>query len=188
MRLKGSKPLCLVPAEEDKSSRRVLLQRERKEGMAKTSVTLASMLFLGLTLLVSGTGKLPGQTEFADVLLQSFWGPTMAFLIAHLLPWAEMLLGVVLLLRIFPRIAAILSLPLIAGFLANNSLAISQGLEKFPTCGYCFGIFEEFLGAPSPLQSLYIDIALLCAAIIIIFFQPDGFLSFRPWFIKRRGV
>jgi uncharacterized membrane protein YphA (DoxX/SURF4 family) len=159
------------------------LLRVKKE-WRKTSITLVPLLFLGLILLISGTGKLPGQAEFADVLLQSFWGPTMGFLIASLLPWAEVVLGVALLLWIFPRIAAILTLPLVLGFIANNSWALSQGMDKFPKCGYCFGIFEEFFGAVSPLQSLIIDIALLIAALLIILFHPGGFLSFRPWFLR----
>ena len=156
-----------------------------KREWRKDSISLVPMLFLGLTFLVSGTGKLPGQAEFADYLLKSFWGPVTAFLIAHFVPWIELIMGVMLLLRLFPRIVAILSLPLIAGFMVNNSWAIGQGIEEFPECAYCFGIFEEFFGSFTPVQSLYIDIALFFAAVIIIFFQPDRLLCFRPWFIKK---
>jgi uncharacterized membrane protein YphA (DoxX/SURF4 family) len=149
-------------------------------------VTLLPIIFLAIILLVSGTGKLPGQTEFADVLLKSFWGPAMSYLVARVLPWAEVVLAAMLVLGIYTRIAAVLSLPLVAGFIANNAWAISQGVEEFPECGYCFGIFEKFMGSPSPLQSLYIDIALFCAALIIVFLHPRSFLSFRPWFIRKK--
>jgi len=143
-------------------------------------------LFLGLTLLASGSGKLPGQMEFIDALLQSFWTPTMAYVIGYCLPWAEIGLGVLLTVGIVPRIAAALCLPLIAGFLASNSWAISQGIQQFPSCAYCFGRWEELLGAMSPLQALCFDIVLLGLALVILLFHPSGFLDFRPWFIKGR--
>ncbi|MCL2669406.1 MAG: DoxX family membrane protein [Syntrophaceae bacterium] len=68
---------------------------------------ITPQLFYGLVFLISGTGKLPGQAEFADILLQSFWNPLMAFLIAHLLPWTGLFLGIALLLNLFPRLASL---------------------------------------------------------------------------------
>jgi len=156
--------------------------------MAKRSVILGSSLFLGLTLLVSGSGKLPGQTEFIDALLQSFWTPPLAYFIGYCLPWVELTLGVLLLFGSFSRIAAGLCLPLTAGFMANNSWALSQGIEQFPECSHCFGIWEEWLGAISPLQAIYLDIVLFCFALIVLLFYPSGFLGFRPWFIKHKAM
>jgi len=150
-------------------------------------VTFGSAMFLGLSLVAAGTGKLPGQAEFVDVLLRSFWTPGFAYFIGYGLPWLEIVLGALLLLGLFPRIAAVLCLPLLAGFIANNAWALNQGLEQFPQCGNCFGIWEEFFGALSPVQALCIDILLLIAALLIIFLHREGFLTFRPWFIKRRG-
>jgi len=152
--------------------------------MAKRSVILGSSIFLGLTLLVSGSGKLPGQAEFVDALLQSFWTPPVAYFIGYCLPWVEVALGVLLLIGVFSRIAAGLSLLLTAGFMANNSWALSQGVEQFPQCAQCFGIWEEWLGSISPLQSLCLDVVLFCLALIILLLHPGGFLTFRPWFVK----
>ena len=161
-------------------------------GKLRLWLTAVPMILLGLILLVSGIGKawagtVAGQTEFFDVLLKSFWGPTMSWLIANLLPWGEIVLGVALLLRIYPRLASALSLPLAAGFIANNAYAISQGLKEFPQCGYCFGVFEKFLGSPTPVQSLSIDIALFVFAMVVIFLFPINFWSFAPWFWKSKG-
>jgi putative oxidoreductase len=142
-------------------------------------------ILLGLVLLVSGAGKLPGQAEFVDVLLGSFWTPTIAFFISHVLPWIEVILGAVLLLGVFPRIAAVLSLPLIVGFMTNNIWAISQG-KTFGSCG-CWGIFEELFGGMTPVQALGMDIALLFLALTIIILHPAPFLSFQSWFAKRKG-
>jgi len=91
-------------------------------------IALGPRIFLGLFLVVSGIGKVPGRTEFIDVLMGSFWTPTMAFLIGQCLPWAELVLGLVLLVGIFPRIAAALCIPITIGFIASNCLALSQGM------------------------------------------------------------
>jgi len=148
-------------------------------------VVAGSAIILGLTLLVAGTGKLPGQAEFAIALLKSFWTPTLAYFISYCLPWIEIGLGLFLFLGIFPRIAATLCLPLLVGFIANNSWALISGVEKFPVCAYCFGIWEESLGALSPLGALILDIVLLCLALIVLLLHQEGFLTFRLWFISR---
>lgn len=163
-----------------------IMKQQAKSRWQRVLMTLGPCLFLGLVLLAAGSGKLPGQAEFIDTLLGSFWTPTVAYLIGYCLPWAEVILGAVLLLGVFPRIAAALSLPLVAGFMANNSWALSQGMEQFPLCGHCFGIWEELLGTISPLQALGLDIVLLCLALIILLFHPGGFLSFQSWFTKRK--
>ena len=163
------------------------MKQQVRSRWQRVLITSGPSVFLGLVFLVAGSGKLPGQTEFIDTLLKSFWTPTVAYLIGYCLPWAEVILGVLLLLGVFPKIAAALCLPLTAGFIANNSWALSQGMEQFPQCGQCFGIWEELLGAISPLQALYLDIVLFCSALAIILFHPSNFFSFQPWFIKRKA-
>jgi uncharacterized membrane protein YphA (DoxX/SURF4 family) len=151
-------------------------------------------VLLGLMLLVAGIGKIPwfsdvvgtfpGQTEFLDLVFGSFW-PTVAFFITNILPWVEVVLGLALILGIFPRLTATLSLPLIAGFMTSNIWAISHG-ETFGSC-HCFGFFEKIFGNTTPLQSLGMDIALLFFALIIILYYPAPYLSFQSWFRKRKG-
>ena len=114
--------------------KRWLVSRPR---MNLYSVVVGAAILLGLTLLVSGIGKIPGQTEFIDALLKSFWTPAVAYFIGYCLPWVEASLGFFLLLGLFPRIAAALCLPLIVGFVTNNSWALINGVEKFPECAYC---------------------------------------------------
>ena len=149
-------------------------------------VILGSALFIGLTLLVSGTGKLPGQTEFADALLKMFWTPAVAYFAGFVLPWLEIVLGAFLLLGLFPRIVAALCLPITAAFIANNSWAIANGVENFPECAYCFGIWEELFGALSPTGALVIDIVLFSLALTILLLDKEGFLTFQTWFTRRK--
>jgi len=164
-----------------------VMRQQTESRWQRMLITLGPSIFLGLVLLVAGSGKLPGQAEFIDTLLKSLWTPIVAYIIGYCLPWAEIILGVLLLIGVFPRIVAALCLPLTAGFMANNSWALSQGMEQFPQCGYCFGIWEELLGAISPVQALCLDIVLFGSALIILLFYPSGFLNSKPWFIKRKG-
>ena len=151
-------------------------------------------IFMGLVLLVAGIGKLPwlidvtgylpGQTEIIEALSGFYWALTLEFFVDNILPWVEIILGIALLLGILPRIAAILSLPLLAGFMANNAWAIIQG-KTFHQCS-CLGIFEDIFGAMTPWQAMGLDIVLLIFALIIILFNPSRFFKFQWWFTKRK--
>lgn len=150
-------------------------------------------VLLGLMMLVAGIGKLPGltdlgtfpgQTEFFDVIFGPIW-PTVAYFINNVLPWVEVVLGVALLLGIYPRIASVLTLPLLAGFMTSNIWAIAHG-EAFGSCG-CWGVFESLFGDMTPIQALGMDIALVFFALLIILYFPAPFLSFQSWFRKRKG-
>jgi len=152
-------------------------------------IGLVAAIVLGLTLLASGLGKLfanlPEETEFIDNLIPAFFmTPTVALFIGYGLPWVEVALGILLVLRIWPRLMAIFCLPLTFAFMANNSWMISQGMEEFPSCAYCFGKLEEILGALSPIQSLCIDIGLFALAVIIILVHPGSFLASPPWAVR----
>jgi uncharacterized membrane protein YphA (DoxX/SURF4 family) len=147
-------------------------------------IALGPSTFVGLTLFISGVGKIPGQTEFVDLLLKSLWTPNMAYLIGHVLPIGEIILGLFLVFGIFPRISAGFCLPLFIGFMASNSVAISRGMEEFPSCG-CFGVWEELFGMVTPMQAMVYDVVLLMLAVIILVFHPTGLLHFRPWLIKK---
>jgi len=141
-------------------------------------------MLLGLTLIVSGTAKIPGQVEFADALLKSFWTPALARFISDYLPWIELFIGIFLLLGLFPRIIAALCIPLIIGFIANNSWALNKGIDKFSECA-CFGVLEEYLGHLSPLGAFILDIVLFVLTLVVLIFDKRGFTTFQPWFIRR---
>ncbi|MFC2050440.1 MauE/DoxX family redox-associated membrane protein [Chloroflexota bacterium] len=163
---------------------------------ARSIVSLVACILLGLTLLIAGSGKtfgfgeMPGQTmQFIGAILPDAWlTPGVAFFIGdilfpYIIPWTELCLGILLLLSIWPRLMAAISLPLIAAFMANNAWYISQGKARFASCE-CFGIWEEIFGTLTHMQSLSFDIVLFALALTIIFVHPSGFLSSPPWLAK----
>jgi uncharacterized membrane protein YphA (DoxX/SURF4 family) len=166
---------------------------EYKNKLIRNRVTLAAAILLGLIFIVSGSGKLfgfgeiPGHTvEFIGLIVPDalltpgFVHFIYDILIPHILPWAEFLLGILLLIGFLPRIIAILCLLLAALFMGNNSWAISQGMDKYSSCE-CFGIWEEIFGGLTPLQSLGVDIGLFILALIIIVLYPASFVTSREW-------
>jgi len=155
----------------------------------KARISLVASLILGLTLIASGLGKmfanLPAETSYMDKILPAFLlTPLVGYFIGYVLPWVELSFGALLVLRIWPRLIALFCLPLVSAFMANNLWMISQGMDKFPECAYCFGKLEEILGSLSPLQSLSIDIGLFALALTIIFVHPGGFLSLPGWLAR----
>lgn len=163
-----------------------------KKPTVRGIISIVACMLIGLTLLFAGGGKLadlgtiPGQTEFLDRFIPDFlMTPELArFIGTVLIPWilpiAEIVIGLALIIGIWPRLIAILFLPLVLGFMANNSYMISQGLDKYPDCT-CFGIWEQWLGGLTPTQSMYYDVVLLILAVVIIVLQPAPFLSHHYW-------
>lgn len=160
--------------------------------VVRSTISIVACLLIGLTLLFAGGGKLadlgqiPGQTEFLDRFIPDFLlTPELAYFVGMVfIPWilpiAEILIGLLLMIGIWPRFIAILFLPLVLGFMANNSYMIGTGVDKYPTCE-CFGVWENILGGLTPTQSLYYDIGLFILAIIIIVLHPGPFFSHQFW-------
>jgi uncharacterized membrane protein YphA (DoxX/SURF4 family) len=151
---------------------------------------------VGLTLLIAGSGKafgfgeMPGQTmQFIGAILPNAWlTPAVAYFIGEILfpyiiPWTELSLGILLLLRVWPRIMAAICLPLTVAFMVNNAWFISQGQSKFTSCE-CFGIWEKLFGTLTHVQSLTVDIILFALALTIIVVHPGGFLASPAWLVK----
>ncbi|UCH51852.1 MAG: DoxX family membrane protein [Chloroflexota bacterium] len=168
---------------------------EASRQRVRSIASLVACTVLGVIFLIAGTGKIfafgemPGQTmQFIGAILPDAWlTPGVALFLGdiffpYIIPWTELCLGILLLLRIWPRLFAALSLPLIVSFLINNAWYISQGEELDP-CP-CIGIWAKIFGTPTHLQALWIDIVLLALALTVIFVHPGGFLSSPPWLAK----
>ncbi|MBM3142835.1 MAG: redoxin domain-containing protein, partial [Chloroflexi bacterium] len=164
-------------------------------GKTRARISLVAGILIGLTFLVSGTGKIIGVEEtpaqvvdfISHFLPAVFITPaTIYFLfyifIPHIMPWAEVILGTCLLIGFLPRLMAVLCLPLLLAFMGTNMWSIIQG--GYATCASCFGIWEKYFGSLTPTQSLIYDLVLFAFAIVIIIFHPGGFLSSRKWLVK----
>jgi len=169
-----------------------------KKYKVRNIVALVASILVGLTFVMSGSGKtfgfgeMPGQTMhfLSDILPDFLFTPEIAYfigyiLLPYLIPLLELGLGLLLLLQIWPRLIACAIAPLTMVFMANNAWLISKG-NKFPSCE-CFGIWEEMFGRLTPSQSLVFDIVLFSLALIIILVHPGPFSSVPRWLAKLSG-
>jgi uncharacterized membrane protein YphA (DoxX/SURF4 family) len=161
----------------------------------RTIISVIAGIIVGVIFLISGSGKIfafgemPGQTmQFIGAILPDAWlSPGLAYFLGeiffpYIIPWTELCLGILLLVRVWPRFFAALTLPLIAAFMVNNIWFIIQGKPLDP-CD-CWGIWARLLGTPTHIKSLSIDIMLLVLALTIVFIHPAGFFSLPPWAAK----
>ena len=173
---------------------------KEKRQRARATVSLVAGILIGLTFLISGSGKvfgygdMPGQTmQFIGAILPDAWlTPQLALFMGdiffpYIIPWTELCLGIFLLLRIWPRFFAAITLPLTVAFMANNAWYISKGQNIFTSCE-CFGIWEKMFGTLTHIQSLSLDIVLFALALTIVVVHPDGFFSSPPWLSKTQKV
>ncbi len=140
---------------------------------SKYAVGITASVVLGLIFIFAGIGKLfanlPTETDFIENLSPLFAvHPLFIEWIPYILPWAEILLGVCLILQLWPSIVAIIfCVPLISCFLLNNYWMVMGGME-FKECNNCFGIFERFIQL-TPQQAFGIDVFLFLLCCIIAF-------------------
>ena len=156
----------------------------------KDILSLVAGLLIGFTFVASGTGKLFGDMEtpaqvmaFINAMIPEalltplFIDFVYKILVPVVFPWAELILGIALLIGLMPRLAAVLTLPMIAAFMATNIWTIATG--EYSQCASCFGIWEKIFGYLTPYQSLGIDILLGLLALCVVFLQPGRFFSSR---------
>ena len=157
-----------------------------------TRVSFIASILIGVTLLASGTGKVIGLEEtpaqvvdfITAIVPEIFLTPlTISFLykifIPYIVPWAELILGLLLIIGFMPRLISILCLPLLLAFMGTNIWSIIQG--GYATCASCFGIWEKIFGSLTPMQSLIYDLVLLALALVVIVLHPGQVLASRKW-------
>jgi len=150
-------------------------------------IAFAASILLALVFITAGVGKLMGQSAFLLHISTYIISESAAALLASWLPWAELVLGLCLLVGIFPQIVSGISALLVAGFIMHNGWMIGQGFGYEP-CG-CLGILDRvFTGELSTLGSLYVDIALIVLALAVYFGYPGRLLNARPWFWRWREI
>ena len=150
-------------------------------------IAFVASILLALVFLASGVGKLMGQSAFLLTLSTWLISDSIAELLASGLPWVELVLGLCLLVGIFPQIVSGLSTLLVAAFAIHNGWMIGQGLGYEPC--HCLGVLDQlFGGSLSTYTSLYVDIVLIILALAVYFCYPGRLLNVRPWFMRWREI
>jgi len=133
-------------------------------------VLLAFRLVLGGVFIWSGTLKVLHPLEFAqNVAAYKLFPQWMCFLAGMALPWVELAAGLLLVLGLFRRAAALVAAGLLAGFIILVAVTMLRGLDL--SCG-CFGSFSGKVGWALLVQ----DIVLLALA-VSVFLSSDPRLS-----------
>jgi uncharacterized membrane protein YphA (DoxX/SURF4 family) len=129
-------------------------------------------LLLLFRVIVGGVFIWAGALKIADPLgfAQSIKNyqvvpPGLAFLIAVVLPWVEVLSGAFLIIGVFKRSSALLISLLLIGFIGLVALALVRGIDT--SCG-CFGSFSR----RADLSLILTDAVLLVFALCVFFARP----------------
>jgi len=153
-------------------------------------VATGASILLGVIFVVAGFGKLFAPSEGFERVFNpfpSFITPAVTDTLFSLLPYLEIIIGLLLIIGVVPRLAGAVSILLIAGFITNNAWLLSQG-RGYEPCS-CFGVLDRILGfRMATTHSLYLDIFMMVLALITIFGLQGRFFNVRPRFLRRKDV
>jgi uncharacterized membrane protein YphA (DoxX/SURF4 family) len=146
-------------------------------GLLKSSNTsFVFRLILGGIFIFTGIAKINHISSLVGEIKQYQILPAvLASAYGHVLPYLEILVGVILVLGIILRISASIAGLMLISFAAAKIVAMIRGLN-INVC-HCFGPAVPLLST----QSLAIDIIMLLLAIQIILFRKELF-SIPSWF------
>jgi len=129
---------------------------------------LVCRLLLGGVFIYASLDKIAHPADFARIIHNYKLFPAFSiYLAAAVVPWVEMIAGVLLVIGVFPRAAAgVLSLLLVI-FAAALTINLVRGLDF--NCG-CFS--ATAIGKSDPMGLIFRDLVLLIPG-LIIFFSPS---------------
>ncbi|MBE9501556.1 MAG: DoxX family membrane protein [Dehalococcoidia bacterium] len=134
-------------------------------------LTLVSRMGLAGVFIFAGMAKLPYvDTLIWEIKQYHILPHSLANAYGHVLPTLEIALGILLVMGLFLRISASVSVLVVLSFTIAKIVALARGLD-ISICG-CFGSAGELLA----LHSLIIDFVLLALAFQILFHRGE-FLS-----------
>jgi uncharacterized membrane protein YphA (DoxX/SURF4 family) len=136
--------------------------------------SLVFRLILGGIFIFAGFAKIHNISALVNEINEYQILPqALASLYGHILPWAEIIIGVLLVLGIALRITAGIASLMLISFTVSKIAALAMHLN-IRTCD-CFGLARPLLSS----QSLAIDIVMLLLAAQIIIFRKE--LRSIPW-------
>lgn len=125
---------------------------------------LAFRVIVGGVFIWAGLLKIASPLDFAQsVQNYRFFPRDLGFLIALVLPWAEVLSGAFLIASIFKRSAALVLALFLGGFIVLVGLALLRGIDT--ACG-CFGSFSRRA-----------DLTLILADAVLLYFTLSVFFA-----------
>ena len=128
-------------------------------------LSLIGRLGAGQVFIFAGLIKIADPAEVARSI-QAFGvveNDSLISLAAYVMPWTEILAGLLLVAGLFTRAAATVILLMLAGFVALILNAINQGKEL--SCG-CFGKIELFCDGPLGWCNVYQDAVFAALALM----------------------
>ncbi len=128
-------------------------------------IILAFRFLIGAVFIWSGIIKIIDPLLFAqDVANYRIFPQSLSFLIALILPWIEVSCGLLLVLGIWSRAAALMISGLLGAFLILLVITLFRGIDV--TCG-CFGALSHTVD----YRLLLLDSGLLFLSLNIFFYQ-----------------
>lgn len=125
---------------------------------------LALRLIVGLTLVFSAVGALPHQAEFVSAVQAHGLLPgILADVYGTVLPGLELLVGALLVVGLFTRFAAGVTLLMVISFLIANGTAVYHDVRDWNTVCGCFHWVTVKTG-----DALIIDIVLIVFTVILL--------------------
>jgi putative oxidoreductase len=146
-----------------------------KEIIDNQWLIFALRVALGGLFIAASVSKLPHQAEFINAVTSYGIMPYgLARFYALVVPWAELAIGCALVLGIFPRLASVLSIPLIVSFIVANAYSLFHSVGGSCSC------LGPLISISHPV-SLAIDAVMLLMAVHILLHKDAGeFLSLGP--------
>jgi len=123
-------------------------------------------VIVGGVFIWAGALKIADPLGFAQSIKNYQVVPTgLAFIVAVVLPWVEVLSGAFLIIGVFKRSSALLISLLLIGFIGLVALALARGIDT--SCG-CFGS----LSRRADLTLILTDAVLLVLSLTVFFSRP----------------
>ncbi len=157
----------------------IVKSMSRIDILGNRKLTFALRLVLGLTFLVFGASKLPDLVGFADTVIRYRVLPeSLAIPYGYSLPWAEVVVGLLLILGLGLRFVALAAILIIASLIAGTVGTLYMFGTRGP-CG-CLPGFDWDLG----ISHIIAQIVMLIMA-TQIWFHKGEFWSLDKRLFKR---
>jgi uncharacterized membrane protein YphA (DoxX/SURF4 family) len=141
------------------------------------AVYWAVSIALGAVFVYASYEKIKEPRAFAKIVYHyQLAGPSASLgflppnLLAALLPWTELVVGVLLIVGVWRREAAVLAALMLVMFLVAVSWALANGID-LANCG-CFSVSEGQDGRAVGLKLILGDLGLLLAAVYVAAWPP----------------